>query len=213
VPQPEIPTNRPLTQTEVHSLMCECILSRAGKNGGLIRAPQLIDVGYLAQQMGLSAEELQTFCKINEPVWTHRKLSEFVNRLISRGILSRAWEQSHADVFYFVSEYGLSVLQDIGSLLDFRSTEFVESLRDPELRDRCADVLNRTKFFDSMVRDAIAVLEDRLKRNRDSAEEQGFGVAFRRLHDAHDDGGQSHKSEPYDRDAGVNRAILPALRR
>lgn len=162
MPEAQIPTDRPLTEGEVQALICECIL-KLGRRNGLIQAPQLVRVDSVVETGGLRGPEAQVVYELNKEIWTQRKLSEFVNRLIARGILSRAWEQSHSDVFYFVSEYGLTVLEDISSLLDFQATEFVEALQDPELRERCGDVLNRTKKHDSMIRDAIAVLEDRLK--------------------------------------------------
>lgn len=155
-----IPTDRPLTESEVHGLVCQYALKRS-ENDSAIRATDLVDVGNLGRMTGIHDVSLQAF-RTRNAKWTVRKLSEFVNRLIARGILSRAWDQPHSDGWYFISEYGISVLKDIASLLDFRSTDFVESLRDPELRSRCGDSLNRTKNFDSMVRDSIAVLQDRL---------------------------------------------------
>ena len=78
------------------------------------------------------------------------------------GVLYRDWGQS-SSTFHYVSEYGRPVLSDIALLGQFEATEFVQTLQDVELRERCQDVLMRTRMFDSMVRDAIAVLETRLR--------------------------------------------------
>ena len=154
------PTDRPLSENDLQALICNRILQ--ADEQGSVQIPWFTALDRIGGRCGLRGEDLEKFTRINAGTGTPRKLSEFVNRLISSGALSRDWEHQHPDLYY-VTEYGRGVLQDFSSLLDFESTGFVESLRDPELRVRCWDVLARTRRFDSMVRDAIAVLEDRLK--------------------------------------------------
>ena len=134
---------------------------------GYVQIPILTSLPGLGERLGLGRDEQRRFKELNGALGTSRQLSEFVNRLIVRGILSRAWEQS--DQHYFVTTYGREALTDIATLLQFESTEFIETLQDSELKERCGDVLARTKHFDSMVRDAVAVLEDRLKKMPDVA--------------------------------------------
>ena len=161
--QPRVPTDRPLSELEIFGLLCSYILARGKGDNWLVQIPNFIDISNLGQYGGLDGQALQKFGQENSQLGSRRKLSEFVNRLIARGYLSRAWEQSHSDVFYFVTEDGQKALTDISAILDFQSTAFVDTLKDAALRERCSDVLQRTRNYDSLVRDAFAVLEDRLR--------------------------------------------------
>lgn len=162
--QHSVPTHRPLNEVELQALICRAILRLDADGRGYVQAPTLIQLDGVAELAGIPRADIPSFVSQNLASGHPRILSEFVNRLISRGILSREWEQSHSDVFYFVTRYGREALRDIASLLQFENTEFIETLEDPQLRERCGETLARTTHHDSMVRDAIAVLEDRLRR-------------------------------------------------
>jgi hypothetical protein len=154
-----IPTDRALTDAELQSVVCTA-LKNIGP--GLVAIPTLTRLPLLAEKLGLTGQGLQDFKNVNGNAGASRKVSAFLGRLMGLGVLCRDFDQS--DQHYFVSPSGIEFLENLSAPLDWTSADFVDSVQDPELKDRCGDVLLRSRKFDSMVRDAIAVLEDRLKK-------------------------------------------------
>ena len=166
-----IPTERSLSEPELHALICELILKDDASGHGYVAQVSFQSASHLAGKLHLSNEAGQAFCRQNANFASPRKLSEFFGNLVSRNILCSALDQTGS--LYYVTDQGRPILQQYATRAEFESTEFVEFLRDLELRERCLDVLQRTRQIDSLVRDAMAVLEDRLKEMPDMPAQKG----------------------------------------
>lgn len=111
-------------------------------------------------KIGLPRNDVRTFYEVNKASFKDIA-NPFVNRLITANIIERDWA-SHAN-FHRLNPERAKSLESITTLDGFTTLEFVETISDADLRSRCEATVLRNEFADSLLREALTVLEDRLR--------------------------------------------------
>ena len=103
--------------------------------------------------------ETKNFLLVNAP--------DYVPKIATVGQVYVPDIASNYRAYYNYIQAQVEVLREARAHLQekgINESEFIKTLQDSGLRERCKDVLGRTKYYDSLVREAIVVLEDRLRK-------------------------------------------------
>ena len=157
-----IRTDSPLQHHEVHEVVARAILAMAAdtSQGQYIDIPALVNPESCVVRLGLSGNDRQAFARVNRESFSPIANS-FVNRLITANVVERDWT-ANPNLYRLNPELTHS-LETITTPDGFTTLEFVETIKDSELRSRCGATVLQNVYADSLLREAVTVLEDRLR--------------------------------------------------
>ena len=155
---PEV--NRPLEPVEVQQFVASTILAIV-ERGHSINALGLVNPEHCAIETGMSNGARRIFVQTNKDTFP-RIANTFVNRLIDTQIIERDWTQGDAYEVYRLNPDRAVSLELRTTPEGIATVEFVESLEDGDLRLRCEAAALRAAPPESMLREAVNTLEDRL---------------------------------------------------
>ena len=158
---PGLALDRPLGPSEVHQLVADTILT-SNKKGRPINVSGLVNPEYCAIETDIRDVDRNAFARLNRDTFP-RIANAFVNRLIAAGIIERYWTQSQPHSIYRLHPEKVASLEVLTILEGITTSEFVEALGDHDLRVRCESVVLRAAPTDSLLREAVTVLEGRLR--------------------------------------------------
>ena len=154
--------NRPLDPVEVQQFVASTILTIA-ERGHSINALGLVNPDHCAIETGMRNGDRRIFVQTNKDTFP-RIANTFVNRLIDTQIIERDWTQGEAYEVYRLSPERAVSLELRTTPEGIATVEFVEGLEDGDLRLRCEAAALRAAPPESMLRDAVNTLEDRLRK-------------------------------------------------
>ncbi|MCH8801238.1 MAG: hypothetical protein IH963_10050 [Chloroflexi bacterium] len=153
--------NRPLNQSETQQLIAGAILALTEAEQQISPA-NLTSAEHCALQLGIISADRETFRKANFATFPVLA-NTFINRLIQVGVLEHDWvagTNSHK-----LNPNRKPTLAMLTTHEGLEITEFVETLHDAGLRSRCESMLINTGSPDTLIREAVTVLEDRLRQS------------------------------------------------
>jgi len=150
---------RPLNSVEIGRVIASTIL-KLNLSGAMIDPSALTNGEFCAMTLGSSGNARVEFAGINRNTFPDAA-NTFVNRLIKSGVLEHDWATGRSGIYKLSPEMTTS-LEVIITLEGMEISEFVDTLDDSELKKRCEIVVLRAGKPDSLLREAMTVLEDRL---------------------------------------------------
>ena len=140
-------------------MIADAVLSYA-KEHRPFTPSDLVDAEVCAVQLGIVSMDRESFRKANRDTFPDMA-NAFVNRLIQVGILEHDWVAGRYQ--HKLNPERKEALEMLTTLEGLATTEFVEALHDESLRVRCQAMVINTGAADTLVREAVTVLEDRLR--------------------------------------------------
>lgn len=150
---------RQMTHTEAHQLIADAVLSYAEEHRSFTPS-DLVNAEACAVQLGIASMDRESFRKANADTFPDMA-NTFVNQLIQVGILEHDWVAGRYQ--HKLNPERKEALEMLTTLEGLATTEFVEALHDKSLRARCQAMVINTGAADTLVREAVTVLEDRLR--------------------------------------------------
>lgn len=151
--------DRPLEPVGVWSVIARTVLAM-NEQGELIAPVALASAEDCGIRLGLTGGEREQFRKANAETFP-KSANTFINRLINSGVLEHNWIAG-PQVYQLNSEKASS-LDALITLEGMETAEFVDTLDDIDHRIRCESVVMRAGQPDSLLRESMTVLEDRLR--------------------------------------------------
>ena len=153
-------TGRQLHEGEIRPCIALAIL-KAHETTGYVLPNELVNPDSVANILELRGQTAQQFGRNNKGLFP-KSANDFINRLISAGILQRDWT-GYSQNQYLLNEGRAPSLEALTTLEGITNLEVIESLEDAELRSRCEPLVWTGVEPDQLIREAATVLEARLR--------------------------------------------------
>lgn len=159
--QMSIPTNRPLTEGEIIEVVLRGLREKADQSEEF-SMQQFVSAEALANVLGFTNQDRLAFAKANRD-----SLPPVANALLARlfraGILDPDFTSGHPFVHGIVPESKIPALASTRTVGNYELAQLVERIHSNKLRDRLLSQAAIGASSDTMVREAVIVVEDELR--------------------------------------------------